>query len=135
VTAAFLRLRPGGVVQYALAGHPPILHRRARTGEVRHLSEGSIPVGLLGDQTFPAAELRLDPGDVLAVVTDGLIEVEDAAGRELGLAGLEALLSREPEGPGELLERLLEAASAHGPRIDDQSALVVRYEGPPDCPS
>jgi sigma-B regulation protein RsbU (phosphoserine phosphatase) len=135
VTAAFLRLRPGGVVEYALAGHPPILHRLARTGEVRHLSEGGIPIGLLRDQAFPTVEVRLERGDVLAVVTDGVIEVEDAAGRELGLAGLRALLSREPDGPERLLEQLLATASAHGPRIDDQSALVVRYEGPPDCPS
>jgi sigma-B regulation protein RsbU (phosphoserine phosphatase) len=122
-------LRPGGVVEYALAGHPPILHRLARTGEVRLLSEGGIPIGLLRDQAFPTAELRLERGDILAVVTDGLIEIEDAAGRELGLAGLQALLSREPDGPERLVEGLLATAKAHGPQTDDQSALVVRYEG------
>jgi serine phosphatase RsbU (regulator of sigma subunit) len=76
-----------------------------------------------------ARVVRLERGDILAVVTDGLIEIEDAAGRELGLAGLQALLSREPDGPERLVEGLLATAKAHGPQTDDQSALVVRYEG------
>jgi len=130
VTAACLKLREGGLVEYGLAGHPPILLREARTGAVRRLSEGGIPVGLLGETPFGSVSLRLEPGDALAVVTDGLIEAEDESGNELGLAGLEAALAAPgPAAPDRILDALLEAARRHGRQADDQSVLVVEYRG------
>jgi serine phosphatase RsbU (regulator of sigma subunit) len=61
------------------------------------------------------------------VLTDGLTEVEDRAGHELGFGGSEAVLrARGHEPLDRLLDVILAAAREHGPQFDDQTVLLVR---------
>ncbi len=58
---------------YVNAGHvPPILVRR--NGEVEQLEEGGVPLGLFGDARYVEGFASLQPGDVLAVYTDGITD-------------------------------------------------------------
>ncbi len=60
---------------YGSAGHPPPLLRRAATGEVIRLSEAGGPVlGPLDDVSYIEGCLRIEPGDILVLYTDGLVE-------------------------------------------------------------
>ncbi len=129
-TAACLRLTPAQEVTYALAGHLPVLHRHASTGEVDRLANGQMALGILPGQTYSEFPVAVQAGDVLALVTDGLTEVEDRKGREMGLDGIEAVLRARGNGPLEqLLDAILEAARTHGPQRDDQTVLLVRIGG------
>ena len=79
---------------------------------------------------FEAHEIDWQPGDVLALVTDGLLEVFDTQDRELGLAGMRQVLAAHHDRPlAEIAERLLAAARAHGPQLDDQTVLLIRRLG------
>jgi Stage II sporulation protein E (SpoIIE) len=53
---------------------------------------------LFGDQSYAAASVKCAPGDVLALITDGLVEVFDPDDRELGLAPQPAGPSRVRQG-------------------------------------
>ena len=126
-TAACVRLGAPGEATYALAGHLPVLHFHAATRTVERLTRGQMALGILAGQTYAESRVQVEDGDVLALVTDGLTEVEDRQGRELGLEGIEAALRAEADGSlDDLLQAILAAARAHGPQLDDQTVLLVR---------
>jgi serine phosphatase RsbU (regulator of sigma subunit) len=86
-----------------------------------------MALGILEDARYQEQPIAVAPGDVLAVVTDGLTEVTDWRERELGLEGVEAALLAHAEEPLErLADAILARARAHGTQVDDQTLLVVR---------
>ena len=75
-TAVLLRLKrqpSGWLVTLSLGGHPePLLLRAGRPPEL-YGAHGSL-LGVVDDPTFQDNELRLGPGDVLLLYTDGIVE-------------------------------------------------------------
>lgn len=64
-----------GVLRYGSAGHPPALLRCTAGGAVSRLDGGRGPVlGPLRKVTYAEDQVSVDPGDVLLMYTDGLIE-------------------------------------------------------------
>ncbi len=126
-TFACLRLGGSGEGEFALAGHLPLLHFIAAEGVVRELPNDNLPLGIDADERFASGRVRVAPGDTLALYTDGLIEVMDAQGRQLGLAALRDVFAREARRPlSELAAALMNAARSHGAQSDDQSVVLVR---------
>lgn len=113
--------------EYSLAGHPPILHYHAASGQISELECPNLPVGILEKSLFDVKSLAGEPGDVFVLITDGLLEVEDRAGQEFGAAGVKAVLAKHgPEPLERLWTAIMAAALAHGKPADDQSLLLVR---------
>jgi serine phosphatase RsbU (regulator of sigma subunit) len=126
-TAAVLSLATPARLEFALAGHPPILWFRKASETVTRLAEGGMALGIRPGERYQVGHAEIGSGDVLAVVTDGLTETMDPKDRELGLGPIEAALAAHAAAPlGELYERLLEVARAHGPQQDDRTLLLVR---------
>ena len=67
---------------YSNAGHDPPLHL-GRDGATR-LSEGGLPIGLIGDAVYGEGRCVLKEGDLLALCTDGVIEAPNAEEQEFG---------------------------------------------------
>jgi hypothetical protein len=129
VTCACLRHAGGDTLEYALAGHLPVLHWRAADGSVAELAGAHVPLGIVPDHEYSAATVVFAPGDLFAVVTDGLTEVVDAHGRELGLEGVKRLVAGNGERPLDaMMEAVMAGARAHGKQHDDQTLLLVRCE-------
>ncbi len=138
VTAFYAAIEPGSRrVVYSSAGHNP--PRLVRGERVITLDENaSIPLGIMSDAAFADASVELEPGDVLVLYTDGITESmapRDAKGsRELyGEGRLDRLLI-ESRGASahEIAERIVRetgAFSAGEPSTDDQTLIVMRYEG------
>ncbi len=82
VTALLTVLDPSreGVLHIASGGHPaPILMRRDHP-PVPIDVDGAI-IGAFPDARFGQAEIRLEPGDTLVLVSDGVLETLDRGGR------------------------------------------------------
>lgn len=115
-------------VEFALAGHPPIL--RVRDGVVTEVAESHIPLGIMPAWSFTSATLDIQRGDLLALVTDGLFEVFDAKDRDLGFEGIKQVLAAASSNDrplAEIASRLLERIRAFGPQLDDQTVLLIRF--------
>ena len=96
-----------GEVAYTNAGQPHPLHFSAQQGTAAELSACGVPLGIDADETYDAADLTLQPGDLLLCFTDGIVEVDDRQGRMLGTTGLATLLTEAlSAGPANLLDRL-----------------------------
>lgn len=70
--------------RYVSAGHPgPIVV--PSQGKPRDLSASGFPIGLIQGATYQERVVDLTPGDRLFLITDGLVEAQDAQGREFGM--------------------------------------------------
>jgi serine phosphatase RsbU (regulator of sigma subunit) len=63
------------------AGHNAPVVRRANGGTDR-LESSSLPFGITSDANFPSVTVDLQPGDVLVLFTDGVVEAFNASGEE-----------------------------------------------------
>ncbi|MDQ0772517.1 PAS domain-containing protein/anti-sigma regulatory factor (Ser/Thr protein kinase) [Streptomyces aurantiacus] len=107
------------------AGHlPPVLRRPDGTTDIL-VTEGGPPLGVITQADFPMSPLPLQPGTVVALTTDGLVEsaeldLEDGLRR---LAG--QLAAADPAHLGLVADALLADAN----RSDDVALLLMRYDG------
>jgi hypothetical protein len=117
----------GRVLSLTLAGHLPLLHYVQSCGEVREYPALDLPWGILADQTFHSAEVVCQTGDVFVLLTDGLTEVFDRSGREMGIGPLKEVLSRSASQTlPELFSSMRSTALRFGKQDDDQTMLIVR---------
>ena len=83
----------GNRLTYSSAGHcPPILFRKS--GGAVPLKEGGTPLGIFPDRKYEDAGVQLEPGDRLALYTDGLTEAMNSDEQEFGEPRLVELGSR-----------------------------------------
>jgi serine phosphatase RsbU (regulator of sigma subunit) len=126
-TLALLHFGTSGEVEYASAGHVPILHYRDRTRDVVRLSLEQLPLGLFPGGDYVSGSVTYSAQDLFLVVTDGFTEVTNARDEEFGLERLEHLLARHAAKPlCEIWDLIMRDVNRHGPQRDDQSALLVR---------
>lgn len=125
VTVACVRRGQGDQVECAVAGHLPIL--RARNGQVEEVTLPQIAVGMLDGIPFSSSCAECLPGDVLALLTDGLIEVFNHQRDELGFDWAKGVLRSSNGQPlSAIADRLLSDARAFGKQLDDQTVLLIR---------
>ncbi len=104
-------------MRHARAGHHAPLHLRRNLEEV-HFASGTNDaagpaLGLFPGAHFGTTTTQLSPGDLVLLFTDGIIEAENAAGGEWGLAGLKQTVRANLPAPGStLLSFLLAQAQA-----------------------
>jgi serine phosphatase RsbU (regulator of sigma subunit) len=126
-TLALLRFDDSAEAEYALAGHPPILHYRKPTNDVVRLAMQQFPVGLLGNTHYVSARTEYSRGDLFLILTDGITEAADGGGEEFGVERVEKLIVTHAARPlSEIWKAIRNAAILHGAQRDDQSALMVR---------
>jgi len=129
----FLEGRTGRFV-YANAGHNPPALLRA-DGRVEWLSAGGLILGILAGSRFESGEVTLEPGDLLALYTDGVTEGADSVGELWGEERLVATLERLRERPCQELASSLvrEVRSFEGETgpADDITVLLARRSGTP----
>lgn len=130
VTCGCLRLFADGRVEYASAGHLPVLHYRRAVQRVEEWLSPGFPLGLVRGTAYDTVTRRVAPGDLLVCVTDGLTEVFDANDAEFGLDGLATLIEKHHDRPlPEIVAELEAAVARHGAALDDQTVLLLRITG------
>ncbi len=111
-TCVVCHLAADGQVTLASAGHPAPY----RNGSEMEM-EGALPLGAVEDGEYENSALRMEPGDRLVMISDGILEAQDAAGNLLGFAAAE-------EAAAMTAHAMAEAALAHG-QTDDITVLAV----------
>jgi hypothetical protein len=117
-----------GRFTYARAGHIPLLIRSS-AGDVRIEEVGTgPPVGSGVDLPRKTWTTQLHPGDILILITDGLVERVD---KDIDLALDEICKSLTEVGPtsDETLDQLF--GMQQDSAVDDAAALLVKWIGPP----
>ena len=114
-------------VEYVRAGHPPPLVRDP-AGAVRELDgSGSPPLGVLRDPVFRSSSAELEPGSVVLLYTDGLIERPDE-GIGAGLARLRRAFAAAPDTAEGIVQGVIERLGADA-LPDDVAVVALRFLG------
>ena len=115
-------------LRYANCGHcPPVLLRAG--GDVERLPVTGNAVGMFDPWTCEVRELDLEPGDVLAIFSDGVTDAMNASGEEFGEAELLAALRACRTAPAStVLDAVMTAVLEFSAREqhDDLTLVVAR---------
>lgn len=97
-----------GVLRYSNAGHNYPLLIRAN-GIVEQLPGSGMVMGIFPSVKYELSEIRVEPGDTLALYSDGVTEASTPDGEEFGERGLaEFLAAKKSQSCGELVRTLAE---------------------------
>ncbi len=118
-------------LEFANAGHGPALYYRGAEKVFVTLDSTGLPLGVLDEGQYPAGPaLDVEPGDLIVLCTDGIVEAMDQHDRPFGQARLEALVRRHADEPIErIVERIASEVSAHyvgESPPDDLTILMAR---------
>jgi phosphoserine phosphatase RsbU/P len=117
-----------GVFSYSNAGHTrPLL---LRGGSWQELDADGLILGVESQVSFEEKIVRLEPGDLLFIFTDGILEAERAPGDFFGLPRLcELLRTLQEATPEAIIDAVLTALAAFcspAPLQDDVSMVVMK---------
>lgn len=109
VTMFYLQYNPASrQLIYSNAGHNPPLLWRHQHQLIEPLDAEGLIFGVHKDVNFEQRSTRLEPGDMLLLYTDGIIEAEDSNQNLFGQERLQKLLSEEEQStPQELIDQIL----------------------------
>jgi len=136
VTAAYVFVDvENSTVNYAGAGHPPLLLWRARTGTATAYTENGFLLGPFPNSSYSTLTFSLEKGDRIVLITDGIVEAKDSAAREFGVDRLKQMVESSHDLPGnQFAEALLHSLSSWSERAiglnqsDDITLLVIDYK-------
>ena len=116
---------------YVNAGHNPPLHFKS-DGNVVEQDPGDLVLGVMPDIEYHAKELLLEPGEVLAIYTDGMIEQHGLGDADFGLDRLIGVIeAHAASGVKVALDRTYKAVSdftGDGDQYDDQTMVLIVIE-------
>lgn len=129
-TAFFLRYDAAtGEGEYVNGGHNDGVILR-RDGSVEMLGTTGLPVGLFPKREYDVAPVKLGPGDLMLIYSDGVSEANNAALDEFGMDRLVACLRESCARPAqEILDHLFVSIDAFvdgAPQSDDITVMVVK---------
>jgi sigma-B regulation protein RsbU (phosphoserine phosphatase) len=130
VTAVYGVLVPeNGRFVYSNCGHnPPLL--LDRKGDVRSLDRGGPALGVFEEAQFESDAVRLEPGETLALYTDGVVEAVDEGNREFGEERLGRVLQSTAHlSAAETIAAIVDhtrAFAGHDSYPDDFTAVVIK---------
>ncbi len=122
-----------GVFTYANGGHNPPVTLDA-DGEVRTLeTTGGIVLGMFPGFEFQEAQVTLEPGTRLVLLTDGVTEAFNSDSEAFGDDRLIEVVRRLPDqSVGEDIDAIISAVhrfTGEAPQFDDITCVVLHYRG------
>ena len=120
-------------VKYHSGGQGPILHYKAATRECDWYQPTTFPVGVLEMEKLPEATiLNLEPGDVLALLSDGVYEYHNAEGAQFGEDRIAELIKYHHDLPmagfSKQILAELEEFGGDRPQDDDISIVLIKRD-------
>ena len=127
-----------GELTYANAGHnPPCLLNAQDGNTVQELDRTGVPLGVLDGGSWQQKAVRLAPGDVLLLYTDGITEAQNAQeaffDEDRLLEFVRASLGRSAQDIQDGLIARVDAFVGDAPQSDDITLMVV-VRGPTEAP-
>lgn len=118
-------------VEYYSGGQGPLLHFHAADESCEWLQPSNFPVGILElDDPGPVRVIRMEPGDVLALLSDGIYEYANDKGVLFGEDSVAEVMRRHHRLPmSELVQEMLEAVftfAAGEKQADDITVVMIR---------
>ena len=118
-----------GRLTYINAGHePPIIVHR--DGSMDQVDSTTLPFAMIEEIPLEIKEMTLQPGDTMAIFSDGIPEATTSGDTFLGLAGVKEVLVTHRNDPlsaiRDRIVKIVEGFLAGGPASDDVTLVMLR---------
>jgi phosphoserine phosphatase RsbU/P len=126
VSLFYGELETGGILIFTNAGHnPPFIIKKGSDYEL--LTNGGPVLGPTPDATYTRGFAKLDPGDLLCMYTDGIVEARNSDEEEFGLTRLQEVVRKNRGRTAqEIGQEALAQCAKWGPAIDDRTVVIVK---------
>ena len=124
VSVFYGELETGGILIYTNAGHNPpfVLHGK----RVEFLRNGGPVLGPTPDATYTRGFVKLEPGNLLCLYSDGIIEATDRRDREFGLDRLlQIVKAKRNESAQAIGQHVLNRVAKFGQEGQDDRTVVI----------
>ena len=111
-------------IKYAGAGDLPILYRNSALNKVEKLISGGSLLGFSPRGEFEDIEIKMNSGDFILMLTDGVTESRNVEGFQLGSSRLMEILERIQSDENPLTEILKEVTEFTGGKYEDDISLI-----------
>ncbi len=113
------------------AGQGPILHYRATRETCDVLPADTLPLGVITDLEIDIAPpVTLEPGDIVAVISDGIFEAADRTGKQFGTERVtDLIVSNCDKSPSEIIAELrasVDRFTGGAPADDDRTGIIIK---------
>lgn len=126
-TFAALRFDGSHEAEYLSAGHVPLLHYRRCTRDITRYCVPQLPLGLISSDGYTSTKIQYEPGDIFAMVTDGIVERGEEPDPDSGLDRITKLLCNNADASLPDLTELIYADLAdRGKQHDDETVLLLK---------
>ncbi|MHC4995542.1 MAG: GAF domain-containing SpoIIE family protein phosphatase [Planctomycetota bacterium] len=132
ITAFFGRLDAlKHTIEYVSAGQGPLIHFHAATNRCSLIEASTIPLGISDTPPIDTPEpVRLQPGDIFALLSDGYFEYADTKGQQFGDQRVARTIQQNQDKPMQdviaALNRDVKLFSQDAPQGDDMTALLIK---------
>jgi sigma-B regulation protein RsbU (phosphoserine phosphatase) len=125
VSLFYGELETGGILIYTNAGHnPPFVLKKNNL--IESLKNGGPVLGPTPDATYTRGFAKLDPGDLLCLYSDGVVEAHDRSDREFGLDRLQRLVKlHRARSSKEIGVEVLYRVARWSRRAEDDRTVVI----------
>jgi sigma-B regulation protein RsbU (phosphoserine phosphatase) len=121
-----------GLVLFANAGHCAPLHYKASREEFEILGPTGGLLGIVEEQKFRVENINMRRGDILVIVTDGILEAQNSAGEIFGEERLKELVERyHDQSAQDIACTIIEDVqkfSIGATYTDDKTIVVIKRE-------
>ena len=125
VSLFYGELETGGILIYCNAGHNYPFVLKAN-GRFDLLANGGPVLGPTPDATYTRGFAKLDPGDLLCLYTDGIVEAHDKNDREFSLDRLQRLVkANRQRSAQEIGQEVLAKVAKWGREGEDDRTVVI----------
>ncbi len=124
VSLFYGELETGGILIYSNAGHNyPFL---LKGNQIELLKNGGPVLGPTPDATYTRGFAKLDPGDLLCLYSDGIVEAHDSHDREFGLDRLQRIVKQNrTRSAQEIAQEVLAKVAKWGREGEDDRTVVI----------
>src|SRR5215469_13658919 len=119
-TCNVLKVTPEGNCEFLNCGHVPAV--RVTAGKILRPTEGNLPLGLIPTAEFETYSFKLNPGDRIVLVSDGVNEAQNREGEFFGDERLEATVLE-----GKDLFAAVSDFAEGAPPSDDCTTVELEY--------
>ncbi len=119
-------------VVFANAGHGPLFTYRKHLNKCTAAKLDGVPIGIMEDAEYQQAKLKLNPGDIVVMYTDGITEMRNPEKDEYGLSRVQHfMIDNNDLSAKDFVEKLVDDVDTFRGEAkphDDMTVLVFKRD-------
>lgn len=121
------------ILSYVSAGQAPLLYYKSSENSIDILHADTLPLGIIDHLELPSInQLKMGPGDIFAVISDGIFETSNYQNEHFGEKRVSDILLREKNShPSEIIEAIRIEAEGYAGKTtaDDDRTMIILKKG------